>query len=436
MNRVLRQAAAALVPGHPRGRSLALSAALDAASTGVLLASFVLYFVDVAGIPSAKVALASTVAGALALLVPVPLGRLADRYGAGKFYIWLLLVRALAAFLYAFTDSFVSFALVTALFTTAHRASLPMQQSAVVVVVGGHDQARTMAAVRAVRNVGLTFGSLLAAAAFAANQPSVFTLLFIASAVLFTAAALIARPALATQQRPGGQQQPAPKSPRRGRGRPSPFRDRWFMALTASSAVLFLHDTLLSVMLPVWVLEHTDVPAALIPLLRAVNTVLTVALQVYVARFAAGLSAARRLLLPAGILLVICCALLALAGAVPALWAAVAIVAAVVALTVAENLHAVAAWELSAELSPPSARTEYLSAFSLALAGQKAAGPALLVILLMPLGPAAWAILASAFAAATLTARSAVLRTAAERAPDGERTPPALSRRHQPEVTP
>ena len=428
MNRILRQASAALVPSHPRGRALALSAALDATSTAVLMASFVLYFVDVVEIPSTKVALASTVAGALALFVPVPLGRLADRYGAGKFYVSSLLVRALAGCLYVFATNFVTFALVTVMFTTAHRASLPVQQSAVISAMGGHDQARTMAAIRAIRNVGLTLGSLLAAAAFAANRPFVFTSLFLGCAVLFTVAALVVRPALATNQSPSRQRvtEPAPLHQSRGTAGSSPFRDRWFMALTAANGVLFLHDTLLSVMLPVWVLDHTDVPAALIPLLMAVNTVLTVALQVYVARFAEGLTAAKRLLMPSGYLLVVCCALFALAGAVPTLWSAMAIVVAVVVLTVAENLHAVAAWELSADLSPPSARTEYLSAFSLALAGQKAAGPALLVVVLMPLGPAAWAVLGAGFAAAAFASRSAVGRSVAERAPDGERSVPTV----------
>ncbi|MFE5948168.1 MFS transporter [Streptomyces sp. NPDC056480] len=425
MNRLLRQASAALIPSHPQGRVLALSAVLDATSTGALLGSFVLYFVDVAQIPSAKVALASTIAGAAALLVPVPVGRLADRYGAARFYILLLVLRGLAGFLYASASGFASFAAITVLFTTAHRASLPIQQSAVVAAVGGQERARTMAAVRAIRNVGLTLGSLLGAAAFAADRQTSFTLLFLGSGTLFVVAALIVRPALTQYQDPQTPE-PIPKTPRQvtATARSSPFRDRWFMALTAANAVFFLHDTLLSVMLPVWVIEHTDVPAALVPLLSAVNTVLTVLLQVYVARFAEGFTAARRLLLPAGTLLVCCCLLFALAGSVPVGWAAAGIVVAVIALTVAENLHAVAAWELSAALSPPSARTEYLSTFSLALAGQKAAGPSLLVIVLMPLGPAAWAVLGTAFAAATLASRTAAHRSAAERTDDGERTIP------------
>ena len=73
-----------LMPSSPAGRTLAVSAGIDTLGTGMFLASFILYFVGVVNIPAAKVTLAITVAGAVALLAPVPLGRLADRLGRDR----------------------------------------------------------------------------------------------------------------------------------------------------------------------------------------------------------------------------------------------------------------------------------------------------------------------------------------------------------------
>jgi hypothetical protein len=114
-------------------------------------------------------------------------------------------------------------------------------------------------------------------------------------------------------------------------------------------------------------------------------------------------------------LMAVCCGFLALGHAASAAMAVFAILVAVVVLSVAENLHAVAAWELSAELSPEAARARYLGAFSLAVTGQKVVGPTLLVVVLMPTGLIAWPALAAAFGTAALVSRTAARRCLAER---------------------
>jgi hypothetical protein len=111
----------------------------------------------------------------------------------------------------------------------------------------------------------------------------------------------------------------------------------------------------------------------------------------------------------------VCCGFLALGQTASAAMAVFAILVAVVVLSVAENLHAVAAWELSAELSPEAARARYLGAFSLAVTGQKVVGPTLLVVVLMPTGLIAWPVLAGAFGTAALVSRTAARRCLAER---------------------
>lgn len=414
MTNALQRLGRVVLPTSQTGRTLAFGAGIDSLGTGMFFASFALYFIGVVGIAASDVALAATIAGAVALLVPVPLGRLADRVGNGRFYVALLLLRGLGYGCFAFVTDFKGFLVLTVLLTAADRSSSPLQQAVVTALIGGQDRTRTMASIRAVRNIGLTVGFLLAGLAFAAAEPSVFIAIFVGNGLSFVVVAGIVRRVLSRTGAVVALSAPAATTAAAADFR-SPFRDWWFMVFTVGNGVLSLYDTVLIVLLPIWVIEQTEIPAALVPVLMAVNTVLTVLLQVYVTRFADSPATAIRLQVLSGVLMAICCGFFATAQAASAGFAIFAILVAVVLLSVAENIQEVAAWELSAELSPEAARARYLGAFSLGFSGQKVIGPTLLVVVLLPTGLIAWPVLAGAFGTATLISRTAAHRCLAER---------------------
>lgn len=156
-------------------------------------------------------------------------------------------------------------------------------------------------------------------------------------------------------------------------------------------------------------MKYTDIPSAWVPLLMVVNTVLTVGLQVLIARYVDEPATAAGFLVASGVLLAVSCGFFALAQtAHGAVLAGILALAAIVVLTVAENLQSVAAWELSAVLAPKRARARYLGAFSLAFTGQKVIGPSLLVIVLLPAGMLGWPVLAAVFGSAAAVSRTAV----------------------------
>ena len=123
----LQRLGGVLLPSSPAGRTLAIGAGIDSLGTGMFFASFALYFVGVVGIAATEVALAATIAGAVALLAPVPLGRLADRLGTGGFYVALLLLRGLGYGCFAFVTDIKGFLVLTVLLTgRVHRSSRPL----------------------------------------------------------------------------------------------------------------------------------------------------------------------------------------------------------------------------------------------------------------------------------------------------------------------
>ncbi len=188
----------------------------------------------------------------------------------------------------------------------------------------------------------------------------------------------------------------------------NPWRDRGFLRFTAGETVFFLHDSILQVALPLWIVHATDAPVGLAPLLLVVNSVLVVLFQVPLSRFGTTTEAARRLFTPLAVLFVIgTLAVGASALGGPAL-AVGALITAAVVLTFAEMIHTIASWEISVALAPDDAQGAYLGVHGLAQSTQRFAGP-LLVTGLVSAGPFAWPVLGAALAA-TAAAQNRLVR--------------------------
>ncbi|MFD5511989.1 MFS transporter [Streptomyces sp. NPDC127051] len=407
-----------LFPASRAGRTIACGAAVDAIAVGMFLAAATLYFVGLVGIPAVAVGGALTAANVLGLLAPAPFGALAGRLGALPVYVGLTLARAAGFTAYAFVDGYAGYFAVTCLITVATRAAMPLLQVVVGELESPAQRTRTMASLRAVSNVGMTVGFLLAAVVQAAHSRAAFTALFAFNGAAFVAVALLIRTA-GTRPAAGssGMTEPDVKpaagpvlsdpepdcpDPRAGTtAAGSPYRDRRFLTATLANSVLLLNDSILFILVPLWMTERAGLPEGASSVVLAVNTVLTVVLQVYVARFAQGASKALRLLRWACAPLVLSCVLFAGADGAGLVVALVAVLLAVVALTVGENLHAVAAWELSYEMAPARSRPQYLSVFSMGMSAQLIVGPFLMTAYVLPAGPVGWLVVAVLFLAAT-----------------------------------
>ncbi|MGW7595556.1 MFS transporter, partial [Streptomyces rubiginosohelvolus] len=275
--------------------------------------------------------------------------------------------------------------------------------------VAGPERVRYQAISRTAMNVGWAVGGLAAAVALTGGTVTVYRWLLIGDALSFIASALFtlgcAEPpsasriaATSVSAEPGESGPSESASAPEKTTAPNPWRDRRYLAYTASEAVLFLDDSVFKVGLPLWAVTATSTPHQLVPLLLVLNNVLVVLFQVPFARFGATPHTARTSLWPlAGAFLVGGAALAA--STVGAPWfAATTLVLAATAFTVAEMLHATISWELSVLLAPPTAQGAYLGVHGLAQAVQRSAGP-LAVTAAIAAGPLGWLGLGAGLAA-------------------------------------
>lgn len=121
------------------------------------------------------------------------------------------------------------------------------------------------------------------------------------------------------------------------------FRDRRFLLATALSGILELFQPVLAVGVPLWIVNRTDAPGALVAALTVVNTVLVVLLQVAVGKGSDTVSGSGKLLLRAGLLMALACCLFAGSGAADTSLAVVLLFAYTVLMTLGELAQS-AAW--------------------------------------------------------------------------------------------
>lgn len=396
------------LPGAEPARTLLWVSLLDSTGTGLYLAGATVFFIRMVGLSPVQVGIGLAIAATAGFLTTVPIGLAADRYGSKHTLVALQLWLACTFTGLAFVHGMVAFVLVGSLLAMADRSSPPMIQAVVADLTGGAKQVTTMATLRSVRNVGYSAGALIAASLLSVPGVWTFRCVLLGNAASFVVAAVLLSRVRVVPR--GG----AVRTARLGALRR--LLDRHFLAVTGLNGILVLHMTLLSVALPLWVIEHTKAPVTLVPVLFAVNTVLAVALQM---RFARGDGDARRgvrTFRRAAAALVLCCLVLAVAGST-GLWPTVVLlVVATVLLTAGELWQSVTGWEVPVRYAPDGRRGEYLAVFSLGVTAQSILGPVLVTALIV-LGTAGWVIMAGLFVVAAALIGPAIAALERDRAP-------------------
>jgi MFS family permease len=418
------------LPPPGAARTLVMSGFFGSIGTGLFLAGSMLFFTRGVGLSAVEVSVGLSVAAVCGMLASVPLGGLADRIGPRRMMIVLYVWRVVTYGLYALVDSFVAFLLVVCATTMADRASPAINQAMVGELFAKEERLRTMGFLRAVQNVGLSLGALLATFALSWESRAAYDLLALGNAASYVLMACLVRgirpvhdDAPSGTEAPGAAKRPPAKES--GRGRTAhPLKEKAFLALSGCNGVLALHDTVLFVGLPLWVAEHTRAPLSLVSIALMVNTVVTAVSQAWWTRLARTLPRAMRGMVVSGGVLALSALAIGPASHLGAWQAGALLLIGVLLLTIGENLHAASAWEVGFELSPADARTTYLSVFNLGESARDVVGPMLVVSLVIGMGSWGWLGLAVLFVLAGGASRQAALAVARTRGiPRGNKGP-------------
>ncbi|MFI6763121.1 MFS transporter [Micromonospora sp. NPDC050417] len=391
-------------------RAFLLVAMVDSVGTGVFLAGAVVYYVRYIGLAPEVVSSGLAAAGLVALVTTIPLGTLGDRFGTRRTLVTLQACRAVFFGGLVLVDSPAEFIVLISLQAAAEGAVPAMTQAFVASLVGESERVRTMALMRSIRNAGFSVGALLAASLVTASTSAGYEAIVFVNAASFAVTAVT----IACLRLP--RQEPVMTRERVSVLKAlTSFRDWWYAALTVVHGILAMHMTLLSVVVPLWILERTDAPAATVSVVVTVNAVVAIVLQVPFSRGTEDLPGGIRASSWAGLALALMCVPLALAAGVGQLTAVGLLLLGALALTAGELWQSAGGWSLSYELAPPDRRVQYLAVFSTGIGVQDVIGPLLIVPLVLQLGSLGWAVLAGVFLLASLVVGPVASKTADSR---------------------
>lgn len=385
-------------PGVPR--RLAAAQLSNSVGDGAYYVCSALYFTTVVGLSPARIGLGLTLAWAVGSVAGVPLGALADRRGPRGTSVLLALATAASVSSFLFVRSFGAFLCAVVLYAVSQCGLAASRQALLAGLVAPAERTGLLAHLQSTLNAGLALGAALGGLALGAGTEGAYLLVFALDTVgfLVCAALLLGLPAVA----------PVPE---RAAGEPrlAVLRDRPYALVTLLNAVLLLRMPLLSLAVPLWIVERTHAPGWLVSALFVLNTVAVMLFQVRAARPVTDLDSAGRALRVSGLVMAASCAVFAAAALPEAGWVAAALLVAGAALQAdAEMRQSAGSWQIGFSLAPAERMGQYQGFFGTGVPVARTLGPLLLTALLLLWGIPGWLLLGALLLAASYAMGPAV----------------------------
>ena len=379
-------------------RRLAWLTLVNAFGNGLFMTVGVLFFTRSLDFGATRVGFGLTAAGLCGVLASVPAGRAADRWGAKRVLMALVVVEAAGTAGYGLVHSYLVFVLLACGVTAVDRGSAAVRNTLYAQALSKETRVADRAYLRAVTNVAIGAGASLAALALQADTRPAYLAAIMTDAATFLIVALML-PSIPVAARPSREPGAGTHAAARPRGA---LRDLPFLAVTFLSSLLVLQFSLIEIGIPLWLVQSTHAPRFLIAPLMVTNTVLVVLLQVRATRGTERPRRAARAFRRGGLFVAAFCLVAAAARGLSPVVAALVLVAAAVLQAVGEVLSQAGAWALSYELATEESMGAYQGVFNAGSAAALMLGPALVTVTALSHGFAGWAVLAALFGLAGL----------------------------------
>ncbi|MGW2201078.1 MFS transporter [Streptomyces sp. NPDC001774] len=370
-------------------RALLLAQLSNAIGDGAFYVTSALYFSEIVGLSAARIGTGLTLAWAVGSVAGVWLGHLADRRGPRSTAVLLALATAGAVASFLFIRAFVPFLIAAAVYATAQSGLAAARQALLAGLVEPSARTEVLARLQSTLNAGLAVGAGLGGLALHAGTRTAYLSVFALDAAGFLVCALVLRglPPVA----------PAPVVSA-GEPRLAVLRDRPYALLTLLNALMLLRLPLLSLALPLWIVQRTSAPGWIVSALFVLNTGAVMLFQVRVARKVTCLSEATRAVRLAGAVMLASCAVFAVTAVGLGLWATVAVLALGAALqVVAEMRHSAGSWQIGFALAPAGRIGQYQGFYGTGVPVARTLGPLLVTALLVTWGVPGWLLLGGIF---------------------------------------
>jgi MFS family permease len=377
----------AAIPEDPALRVLSMATLINTFGNGLFMTIEVIYFTLHVGLSAASVALGLGIAGGVSMLFSVPAGHLADRYGPRDIASFAYIFEGVLLVGFIFVHTFTLFLVLSVLIGAAGSIGQTLRMATIASFGEGEERVRIRAYTRAVTNLGIAMGTVLAGIALAINTDASYNTMLIIDSLTYIITAVVWRrlPYVA---------------PTVSKGEPFSFvalKDKKYMTATFLNGVMSLHFVLQTVAIPLWVVKETNAPRWWVAVILLVNTVSVILFQVRASRGAGDIRNGARKFERAGFYVAVGCILYALSSGVSTFFACILLVVAMGAHVAGELVGSVGSWSIGFGLADPKFQGQYQGAYSLGWQLGGTFGPTIVTALAITMGRIGWLILAGIF---------------------------------------
>ncbi|GAA2824301.1 MFS transporter [Kribbella solani] len=349
-----------LLPSGGLPRRLYFQTLIFSLGAGLTAGGNVVFFVKYLRLTAEQIGVGLSVAMAVSAACTLPLGKLVDRWGPRRVWFGCAIAEVVLHLLYPFSQALWMFVAIQAILTVVTSTGNSARSVYSYAVISGPTRVKTLAHFRTGFNVGFTVGGLVAAGILLLPSDRLLVLVPLCAAALFVVNTVyIARlPKVANETR-----RTKPKSEAPGR---AALRNGKFVLFCLLNGLIGTHQTVLMVILPLWILRGTSAPPWVVPGILIVNTALVITSQVWLSRLADTLRGAIRASALGSLAAGIACALLALTGHGDVAAVMLLLIVGVVGLTLCEMWQSAGEWGWFPHFAPAAQRGEYQAVLRLA----------------------------------------------------------------------
>jgi len=373
-----------IVSPDPTVRKLTFANYINTFGNGMFHTVGIIYFSYTVGLGAHAVAFAFTIGAAVSLAVSVPAGHLADKWSPKYVGMISFVLQGVVLGLQVFTKTWNVFVILLCLEYFVERFGQNARMSYIAHVGEGQKRVEARAYMRAVTNLGIGSGTLIAGIALAINTPTAYKAMIVADTLSFFLAAV------AYSRVPNI----APTLQEHEKFDWTVLKDHRYLIATALNGGLNLHFLIQNVAIPVWVVQETNAPRWMISGIMLMNTIAIVLFQVRTSKKADNLNAAVKLFQQASFYIAMASLIYALAHGVNAIFASFFMLLGM-GVHIAGELHGSnAAWMIAMDLADQRRQGVYQGIWSMGFGLTDMIGPSILVALVIGIGQLGWVILA------------------------------------------
>lgn len=382
-----RQSFENVVSPDPIVRKITLSTFINTFGDGLFMTTGIIYFSLVVGLGAQKVALAFSLSGALSLLLSVPSGHFADRYPPRLIASTALVGMGFCAFALIFIQNWWLLLIALSLDSIFEVFGQNARMAMIARIGEGEERVRIRAYTRAVTNLGIAFGTVIAGFALAINTPFAYKSMIALNSVTFFLAAVAylrvpnVKPSLTNREKFDWRI----------------LKDYRYISAMLLSGVMSMHFILQNVAIPVWVVKETNAPRWWVSVIMFVNTIAVVLFQVRMSKGAANAEIGAKQFKKAGFYIAAACLFYGAAKGLNPYAASAVLIIAMLIHVVGELLASTGSWSIAFEMANQDRQGAYQGLWRMGFGGMNVIGPSLVIFFAIGLGQIGWVIMAFIF---------------------------------------